>query len=49
MHKESLDRKENKEIVEKAASELCNADLRVNFILVAEMKRDTDARSNPFY
>ena len=48
LHKESLDRKENKEIVEKAASELCNADLRVNFILVAEMKRDTDARSNPF-
>ncbi len=48
LHKESLDRKENKIMVEKAASELCNADLRVNFILVAEMKQNTDARSNPF-
>ncbi|MCX5668507.1 MAG: DNA polymerase III subunit gamma/tau [Candidatus Omnitrophica bacterium] len=48
LHKESLDRKENKTMVEKAASELCNADLRVNFILVAEMKHNTDTRSNPF-
>ncbi|MDP2927958.1 MAG: DNA polymerase III subunit gamma/tau [Candidatus Omnitrophota bacterium] len=48
LHKESLDRKENKAMVEKAASELCNADLRVNFILVADMKHNTDARSNPF-
>jgi DNA polymerase-3 subunit gamma/tau len=48
LHKESLDRKENKAMVEKSASELCNADLRMNFILVAEMKHDTDARSNPF-
>ena len=48
LHKESLDRKENKMIVEKAASELCNADLRLNFILVADMKQETDTRSNPF-
>jgi len=48
LHKESLDRKENKAMVEKAASELCNADLRLNFILTAEMKQNTDARSNPF-
>ena len=48
LHKESLDRKENKTLVEKTASELCNAALRVNFILVAEMKQNTDARSNPF-
>ena len=48
LHKESLDRKENKAMVEKAASELCHADLRVNFILVAEMKHSTDARNNPF-
>lgn len=48
LHKESLDIKENKAIVEKAVSELCNADLRVNFILVEEMKQNTDARSNPF-
>ena len=45
---ESLDRKENKVLVEKTASEFCNANLRVNFILVAEMKHDADARSNPF-
>jgi len=49
LHKESLERKENKTLVEKAASELCNADLRVNFILVEQMKHNnTDARSNPF-
>ncbi|MFH1281211.1 MAG: DNA polymerase III subunit gamma/tau [Candidatus Omnitrophota bacterium] len=48
LHKESLDRKENKAMVEKAASELCNADLRLNFILVADMQQNTDARSNPF-
>ncbi len=48
LHKESLESKENRIIIEKAASELCNADLKVNFILVAEMKRETDARSNPF-
>jgi len=48
LHKESLDRKENKAMVEKAASELCNADLRLNFILVAEMQQNTDTRSNPF-
>ena len=48
LHKESLDRKENKAMVEKVASELCNADLRVNFVLTAEMKQNIDARSNPF-
>ena len=48
LHKESLESKDNKAMIEKAASELCNADLRVNFILVAEMKHETDARSNPF-
>jgi len=48
LHKESLDRKENKAIIEKAVSELCNADLRLNFILVAQIKQESDARSNPF-
>ncbi|MDP2044572.1 MAG: hypothetical protein Q8K15_05335, partial [Candidatus Omnitrophota bacterium] len=48
LHKESLDGKENKVIIEKAVSESCNANLRVNFVLVAEMKQDTGARSNPF-
>ncbi len=48
LHKESLDRKENKAMVEKAASELCNAELRMNFVLTAEIKQNTEARSNPF-
>jgi len=48
LHKESLDRKENKTIVEKAVSELCNTPLRVNFILVADMQQNIDVRSNPF-
>ncbi len=48
LHKESLDRKENKDIIEKTASELCNADLRVNFILTAQMQQETDTRSHPF-
>lgn len=48
LHKESLDKRENKAMIEKAASELCNTDLRLNFILVADLKRDADARSNPF-
>lgn len=48
LHKESLDRKENKVIIEKAVSESCNANLKVNFVLAAEMKQDTGARSNPF-
>jgi len=48
LHKESLDRKENKDLIEKTASELCNADLRVNFILVAQMRQETDARTHPF-
>ncbi len=48
LHKESLDRKENKDIIEKTASELCNMDLRVNFILTAQMQQETDTRSHPF-
>jgi DNA polymerase III subunit gamma/tau len=48
LHKESLDKKENKAMVEKAVSELCNADLRINFILVAQAKHDQGAHSNPF-
>ena len=48
LHKESLDKKENKTMIEKAVSELCNADLRMNFILVAQAKHDQDAHSNPF-
>ena len=35
-------------MIEKAASELCNTDLRLSFVLVANLQRDTEARSNPF-
>jgi hypothetical protein len=35
-------------MIEKAASELCNTDLRLNFVLVAGFERETDVRSNPF-
>ncbi|PIQ88004.1 MAG: hypothetical protein COV73_01135, partial [Candidatus Omnitrophica bacterium CG11_big_fil_rev_8_21_14_0_20_43_6] len=48
LYKESLDRKENKAIVEKSASEICNADLRVNFVLTAQVKQSVDVPSNPF-
>ena len=48
LHKESLDRKENKLIIEKAIFECCNANLRVNFILAEEVRPGTDAHSNPF-
>jgi DNA polymerase-3 subunit gamma/tau len=48
LHKESLDKKENKALIEKTASELCNTELRINFILVAQAKHEQDAHSNPF-
>ncbi len=48
LHKESLDKKENKLIIEKAIFECCNADLRVNFILAEQVRQGMDAHSNPF-
>lgn len=48
LHKESLEKKEHKDMIEKVASELCNADLRINFILTAQMRQESDTRSNPF-
>ena len=49
LNKESLDRKENKEIIERVVGELCSANLRLNFILVAREKQDAaDTQSNPF-
>jgi len=48
LHKESLERKENKLIIEKAVSESCNARIRLHFVLVAQARQETDARSNPF-
>ena len=48
LHKESLERKENKLIIEKAVSESCNASLRLHFVLASQVKQETDAHSNPF-
>ena len=48
LHKESLDRKENKLIIENAIFECCNANLKVNFILTEQVRQGTDAHSNPF-
>lgn len=48
LHKESLERKENREIIDRTVSELFNANLRVNFILSEETKQREDGSSNPF-
>jgi len=47
LHKESLERKENKLIIEKAVSESCNASLRLHFVLATQVKQETDAYNNP--
>jgi len=48
LHKESLEKKENKAMIEKIASELCGVQLRMNFVLVAQVKHDHDVHNNPF-
>lgn len=48
LHKESLDRKENKAIIEKSISELLNTNLKVNFILFEESSQKQDNENNPF-
>ncbi|MCX5710816.1 MAG: DNA polymerase III subunit gamma/tau [Candidatus Omnitrophica bacterium] len=48
LHKESLEMKENKEIVEKNISQLFNENLRVSFILSAEAKEREDNGNSPF-
>jgi len=48
LHKESLESKENKEIIEKNISQLFNESLRVNFVLSSETKQREDSGSNPF-
>ena len=47
LHKESLERKENREIIEKCISELLNTSLRVNFILSDECKPREDNENSP--
>ncbi|MFA4889509.1 MAG: DNA polymerase III subunit gamma/tau [Candidatus Omnitrophota bacterium] len=48
LHKESLEQRENKIIIEKIASELLQENLRLNFILSQEYKPKDDIKSNPF-
>ena len=48
LHKESLESKENKAIVEKCFSELFNTAVRVNFILSAQSKQRPPSENNPF-
>jgi len=48
LNKESLERKENKEIIEKCISELFNTNLRLNFILSQDLKHKPDNENIPF-
>lgn len=48
LHKESLERTENKTIIERILSELFNTKLRVNFMLSKEMPQKEDAQNHPF-
>jgi DNA polymerase-3 subunit gamma/tau len=48
LHKESLERRENKEIIEKNLAEALNTPLRVSFILSAETKPKSDDSGNTF-
>jgi hypothetical protein len=45
LHKESLERRENKEIIEKTVSELFKGKVKINFILSQEsaIKKEEDA------
>jgi len=48
LYKESLERKENKMLVEKVLSEASNTDLRINFILSnIEKKEEEDVKADP--
>ena len=48
LHKESLEKKENKALIEKSISELFNTNFRVNFILSSEGKHKEEGKDNPF-
>lgn len=48
LHKESLERKENKATIEKVVSELLNADIKVNFILSKETATEQDNSDDAF-
>jgi DNA polymerase-3 subunit gamma/tau len=48
LHKEALEKKENKAIIEKAVSELFNVEIRVNFILSKETVEKTNEEEHHF-
>jgi DNA polymerase-3 subunit gamma/tau len=48
LHKESLERKENKAIIEKTASGLLNTNIKVNFTLSKEMVKKDNSEADPF-
>jgi len=48
LHRESLEKKDNKTIIEKSISELFNTDLRVNFILSAQNLEKEDKENSTF-
>ena len=48
LHKESLERKENKAIIEKSLCELFKTDLKVSFILSQDPKPKSKNENNPF-
>ena len=48
LHKESLEKKENKASIEKVLYELLKSNLRVNFILSQEMARTDNVLDDPF-
>ena len=48
LHKESLERKENKAIIEKILSELLGVNIRVNFMLSKEVEQKNNTEANSF-
>jgi DNA polymerase-3 subunit gamma/tau len=48
LHRESLEKRDNKVIIEKSICELFNTDLKVNFILSAQNLEKGDKEDNPF-
>lgn len=48
LHKESLERKENKALIEKTLCELFNARMKIHFILTKEEMHKDESESNPF-
>jgi hypothetical protein len=48
LHKESLERKENKAIIEKALLELLNAHIKINFALSKEVAQKNNREADPF-